>query len=102
MKSKRTKACEIPMSVKKIVWERDFGRCIYCGNAQASPVCHYIARSHGGLGIPENIVTLCNDCHREFDQTTNHKRYKEFIKHYLESKYTYWNEEDLVYKKVNW
>ena len=28
---------------------------------------HYIARAHGGLGIEENIVTLCDDCHRSMD-----------------------------------
>ena len=32
MKSKRAKATDIPMSVKKKVFERDNGRCVVCGN----------------------------------------------------------------------
>ena len=32
MKNKRSKATDIPMSVKKKVWERDNHRCVVCGN----------------------------------------------------------------------
>lgn len=32
MKSKRSKATDIPMSVKKKVFERDKGRCVVCKN----------------------------------------------------------------------
>lgn len=30
-----------------------------CGSSYAMPNAHYIARAQGGLGIEENIVTLC-------------------------------------------
>lgn len=66
MKSKRTKACEIPMSVKQIVYERDKGLCIICGKAGV-PNAHFIRRSAGGLGIEQNIVTLCPICHHNYD-----------------------------------
>ena len=62
MKSKRSKATDIPMSVKKKVWERDCGRCVVCGNhCNVMPNAHYIPRSKGGLGIEENIITLCTE-----------------------------------------
>ena len=69
MKSKRTKATDIPQKVKQAVWERDGGRCVVCGCCRnVMPNAHFIPRSKGGLGIEENIVTLCtnlteNQCH---------------------------------------
>ena len=99
-KSKRSKACDIPMSVKKAVWERDGERCIVCGNPQAMPNAHFIPRSQGGLGIEQNIVTLCLDCHFKYDNTVERPNYREYIKNYLKGKYgAEWNEENLVYKK---
>ena len=97
-KSKRAKACDIPLKVKQAVLERD-GWCVFCGNPNASPNAHFISRSHGGLGIEENILTLCNGCHRRYDQTTDRKQMREFFKDYLQSKYEGWNESNLTYKK---
>lgn len=107
MKSKRSKATNIPMSVKKRVWERDKGRCVVCGNyCNVMPNAHYISRQKGGLGIEENIVTLCteltkNKCHRRYDFGTKQERaeIKEKIKSYLQSKYEDWDEDKLIYKK---
>lgn len=96
---KRTKACDIPQNVKQIVWERDREQCIICGSNKAMPNAHYIARSHGGLGIPENIVTLCMNCHYQYDHTSNRKEYRALIKNYLKSKYSEWDENKLIYKK---
>lgn len=99
MKSRRTKACDIPMKVKKIVWERDKQSCILCGRRDALPSCHYIPRSQNGLGIEQNIVTLCWRCHQEYDNSAKRQRLKEYLKQYLQSKYKDWSEEDLVYRK---
>ena len=66
MKSKRAKACDISKKVKDRVWERDGGRCIICGSPYAMPNSHYIRRSQGGLGIEENIVTMCLCCHNMY------------------------------------
>lgn len=98
MKSKRSKACDIPLKVKQIVWERD-GCCIICGDRNAMPNAHYISRAKGGLGVEKNIVTLCFDCHRAYDQSENRKACKNIIKNYLKEQYLDWNEDDLVYKK---
>lgn len=107
MKSKRSKATDIPMLVKEKVFARDKGRCVVCGNTyNVMPNAHYISRSKGGLGIEENIVTLCteltvNKCHRKYDFGTKEERKKigNIIKEYLQSKYPNWNEKELVYKK---
>lgn len=107
MKSKRAKACDISQAVKKKVFERDSGCCIICGNNyNVMPNAHYIPRSKGGLGIEQNIVTLCtelteNKCHRKFDFGTAEEREEigEKIREYLMSIYPEWNEEDLIYKK---
>ena len=100
MKSKRSKACDISQAVKKKVWERDWQKCIICGNYQAMPNAHYISRAHGGLGIEENIVTLCQNCHHTYDNTDKRPVYREFIKRYLQRIYgVEWNEDKLKYKK---
>ena len=99
MKSKRAKACDISKKVKDIVWERDDHRCIVCGSYQAMPNSHFIRRSQGGLGIEENIVTMCMDCHREYDQGTNRKAMEYFIENYLKSQYPNWDKSKLTYKK---
>jgi len=96
--NKRTKALMIPQEVKEKVWARD-GRCVYCGSHNAAPVAHYIARSHGGLGIEENILTLCDSCHRKYDQSVKRKEMRAFFREYLMSKYKDWNENNLIYKR---
>ena len=109
MKTKRSKATDIPMSVKKKVWERDEGCCVVCGNSyNVMPNAHYISRQHSGLGIEQNVVTLCteltpNKCHRRYDFGTKeeHEKIKRIIRDYLKSMYPDWREEDLVYKKYN-
>lgn len=102
--SKRAKACDISPSVKKIVFERDKGFCVVCGKAGV-PNSHYIRRGQGGLGIPENVVTMCIECHNAYDNGHDEKMVKEIqakVKKYLKRQYKEnWNEEDLYYKKGN-
>ena len=97
--NKRTKACDISTKVKDEVWERDNHKCIICGSYQAMPNAHYISRAKGGLGIPQNIVTLCLNCHSTYDQSPKRKSIQLYIKRYLQLKYKDWNEENLIYKK---
>ncbi len=98
MKSRRTKALEISRSVKQKVYERDGGCCILCGRP-GNPEAHFISRAHGGLGIEENIVTLCRECHRRFDQTTDRELMWPMIADYLKSHYADWEIGNLVYRK---
>lgn len=99
MKSKRSKACDIPKKVKDAVWERDGGRCIICGSHNAMPNSHYIRRSRGGLGVEQNIVTMCQRCHMMYDQGIDGKAIGEYTEKYLRSKYPDWNPDKLIYKK---
>lgn len=95
---KRTKALAITAKVKKRVYERDGGCCILCGR-RGNPNAHYISRSHSGLGIEENIVTLCPDCHRRYDQSVERLSIGRIIAEYLKSKYQDWDESKLIYRK---
>ena len=99
MKSRRTKALEIPQKVKTKVYERDGGCCVWCGSPSGQPNAHYIPRSRSGLGIEENILTLCWPCHLKYDQSTDRAKMGEYFRRYLESKYPDWDESKLYYKK---
>jgi 5-methylcytosine-specific restriction endonuclease McrA len=99
MKSKRAKACDIPKKVKEAVWERDNHRCIICGNRSAVPNSHFIRRSQGGLGIEENIVTMCMRCHSMYDQYIDREAMESYTEQYLRNKYPGWDREKLIYKK---
>ena len=95
MKHRRTKATDIPKQVRMAVAIRDNGRCVICGR-QGISNAHYIKRSQGGLGIEENIVTLCPQCHYEEDFGKN---CKEYLQNYYGGS---WKKENLTYKKYNW
>lgn len=98
-KSKRAKLTDIPKSVKEKVFKRDGGRCVVCHNP-GIPNAHFKRRSQGGLGIEQNVVTLCNDCHEDFDSGFYREQIETIIREYLKSVYgTSWNESDLVYNK---
>jgi 5-methylcytosine-specific restriction endonuclease McrA len=96
--SRRAKACDIPRAVKINAFDRDNGVCILCGRP-GMPNAHYIPRSQGGLGIEENIVTLCIECHHSFDNTPKRQNLRKVIQTYLKCKYPDWDESKLVYKK---
>lgn len=96
---KRTMALDISKVVKDAVWERDGHRCILCGNPQAMPNAHFIARSQGGLGIEQNIVTLCRQCHNDYDNSPLRPLLREEIRAYLQGQYPDWDETRLVYRK---
>ena len=101
--SKQAKAHAITGEVKRIVFHRDGGLCVYCKRA-GSPEAHYIPRSKGGLGIEENILTLCRECHDKFDRkipipAKEREGMKEFFQDYLKSHYPDWDESKLIYRK---
>ena len=60
---------------------------------------HYIKRSHNDKGIEENIMTNCEKHHSLFEESIYREEMKEFAIDYFISKYNYWNEEMLIYKK---
>lgn len=108
MKTLRSKYCDIPQSVKQKVFERDGGRCVICGNVyNVMPNAHILSRAKGGLGVEENIITLCtlmtpNQCHHKFDNGTKKEKEKmlKIITRYMKSIYgEEWNIENQKYKK---
>lgn len=105
----RTKSLGITIAVKEEVAERDsFGGhpcCLVCGrpaptyNRLAFSNAHFISRAQGGLGIEQNILTLCPLCHAQYDSTEERPILRAFFKRYLQEQYPDWDEENLIYKK---
>lgn len=94
----RTKKCAITPEVRRTVEKRDGGLCIFCkrpGRGEA----HFIGRAQGGLGIPENIITVCRTCHDMLDNSTDRKIMLQVAEAYLRTKYQGWNKEKLIYRK---
>ena len=100
--SNMSKACEFDKRTIRKIRERDSGCCILCGKPWKLQTAHYIGRAHGGLGIEQNGVTLCIDCHQAFDNGDKRKEFGALIRDYLKSNYSNWNEKDLVYDKYRW
>ena len=104
---KDTKARDFSRTAKDQISERDsiegWPCCVFCGLAAPAPLAwsnaHFISRAQGGLGIPENGLTLCPECHRRYDQTTARQEMREFFREYLQEQHPDWNEEQLYYRK---
>lgn len=95
---KRTKACSIKAAVKKKVEERDGHCCIFCcrrGKGEA----HVISRAHGGLGIEQNLVTACRECHHALDNSLSRPVMLEIAKQHLKAFYPDWSADAVIYKK---
>lgn len=96
--NERTKACAISQAVKETVYKRDRGQCVLCGKP-GLPEAHYIPRSKGGLGIEQNIVTLCRSCHDLMDNTTARVSLLGRVKEHLDLWYPNFSDEQRIYKK---
>jgi len=99
MVNRQTKYTAIPKEVKKVVGGRDGHCCIFCGSPYARPEAHYIPRSQGGMGIEENILTVCRFCHEQLDEGKKWQFLHNFAKAYLMDHYPDWDESKLVYHK---
>lgn len=97
-KSKRTLATEINAKTRKVVIERD-KCCVICGSYQMLSIAHYIPRSKGGLGVKENLVVACMECHMKMDQSIDRKKLLQIVKERLRSYYEDFDESSLIYKK---
>lgn len=99
MKSKRTKACEIKPKVREAVEARDNRCCVFCGSPNARGEAHIVRRSQGGLGIEQNLLTVCRWCHRQLDEGKDRELYMNRAISYMKEHYPDWNISDLVYRK---
>lgn len=96
-KRKRISSLAISDLVRTKVLDRDKGRCIGCDNPRTPPQpnAHIIPRSQGGLGIEENIVTLCVRCHNMWDSGNDQQRREDITKRvwtHMRSKYENWDD----------
>lgn len=109
MKNKRTKACEIPTSVRRLVNERDSG-CIFClamyeilqgyrPEMYCMEIMHFVSRNSGGLGIPENLAKGCIYHHRMLDHSPKRQEMKLIFETYLRNHYPDWEESRLYYTR---
>ena len=96
--SRRSEACEITPAVRRAVEERDGHRCIFCGRSGRGEA-HFIGRAHGGLGVEENILTVCRYCHNEMDNGKDRVYYVAKAESYLRDHYPDWDARELVYIK---
>lgn len=95
--SKRSNACDISKKVKEKVLDRD-EYCILCGRP-GLPNSHYIPRSQLGLGIEQNIVTMCSECHDKWHTSGEQSLMAEKVREYLEKHYPGFSDQDRIYKK---
>lgn len=99
--NKATKSLAISQKTKQIVHERDSGCCIFCGRpvSETYSNAHFIPRSKMGLGIEQNILTACMECHFKLDQTMMRKDMLEHARKHLERHYPKFNDKERVYRK---
>lgn len=77
--------------------------CIACGKPSKDPqgksleIHHVVPRGIGGMGIEQNLVLLCHECHSKV--TDGDESIHERCKEYLQSRYENWNESDQIYKR---
>lgn len=98
----RTVECSISGDTYRRVYERDKGRCIFCGRSDGLQCAHFVARSQGGKGIEQNLAMLCLSHHIALDNgadTELRNLIKMRFEMYLKSKYEDWNKDKLIYKK---
>ena len=98
---RQTRLKAIPKSVKLTVWERDRERCVFCGRYvdESCASAHFISRAQGGLGIEENILTLCGWCHQRYDNSEYRNEMRILFREHLKKHYPEWDESKLIYKK---
>lgn len=63
--SESNKRPPIPKDVADFVWNRDGGKCVYCGSTENLHFDHIIPFSKGGATNVENLQLLCQKCNLE-------------------------------------
>jgi len=80
-----TKVCETELNLD---WSEGLERCWNCADKERKrksgmtsiEKCHIIPKSIGGPDTPENMVLLCDECHKEAPDCTNYNFMWEWIK----------------------
>lgn len=100
---KRKDWCEFSPEERRIIYKRDYNRCIICGSRSFLGVAHiFVSRAKGGKGCKENGVLLCSDrCHSALDQGKDAEKRNSIrtkCENYLNNLYDI-DKESLIYKK---
>ena len=98
----RKEATSISPLVRETVLNRDNKRCVICGSNFNLQLHHcFVNRSHGGLGVKENLVTLCCQCHFYADNGLPKQKIAvdNVIEGYMRSKYPNLDKSILRYRK---
>jgi len=103
--SQRSNRCDFTPRVRREILQRDNNSCVIC-NMGFKPtadhryeIAHFIPRSAGGLGIPQNAVVLCKTHHMAMDNSDERVMWLGVVKKYLKSKYPGWDDMRLVFRK---
>lgn len=111
--SRRSRACEFSAKARREIKERD-GGCIFCRLGYMPPpedefylsthtyqIMHFIPRSKGGLGIPENGAVGCIWHHDMLDNGSNCLRDDMLVifEAYLRARHEDWDRKGLIYDK---
>lgn len=97
---KSTRLKNASSKTKRKVWNRDRGICVAC-TKKGHDIAHYIGKGQQGLGIEQNLVVLCRDCHHNYDNGKNMQKHDEIklkIKTHLCLIYPHWDESTLKLK----
>lgn len=107
-----TKKTAIGKNARQEVKDRDEG-CIFCMMEYHMPeseeiglyildIMHFIPRSQGGMGIPENLAVGCRYHHNLLDNGNKGYRAEmlDLFGNYLRRMYPGWNRDKLIYRKV--
>ena len=60
--SKQDTRLPLNSSIRKLIFERDFYRCINCGTHKSLSIDHIVPVSKGGGNEIKNLQTLCTTC----------------------------------------
>lgn len=111
--SRRSRKCEFSPKAREEIKKRD-GGCIFCMLGYMLPpedeftlsthwyqIMHYIPRSKGGLGIPENGAVGCLWHHNMLDNGNEGLREDmlTIFRVYLIARHEDWDPEKLIYNK---
>lgn len=93
--------------VKAFVFERDKGKCVYCGSSENLEFDHIIPISKGGSNTEKNIQLTCMKCIRtkreyiddSFLSNPNYipiDKYNNFIRGQISNNQSYWSNNDFL------
>ena len=81
---------EFNAKTRKYIKERDDYNCVKCGGTYMLGIAHiWVSRAKGGMGVKENGVLLCQECHHALDNgndANKEKAIRAFSQGYLRGK----------------